>query len=119
MNEGIIVKNGSIGIAQVVSGNNNTATLNQNEKVVIKENMNTAENFETISSKLEDLNSKLSDHKYSLDELSKKISILEAELKEQNPNKEKIKRYLKELSLISFQITGTANSLLQVLSGPK
>jgi peptidoglycan hydrolase CwlO-like protein len=116
MNEGIIVKNGSIGVAQVVSGKNNTATLNQNDKVIVKENTDNAEDLGAINRKLEDLNSKLSEHKNSLDELGKKISILEAELKEENPSKEKIKRYLKELSLIAFQTTGTTKNMLDLLS---
>lgn len=113
MNNGIIVNGkGSIGASQVVSGEGNIAI--QNNKDIINGTKVLEDDLEAINRKLEDLNSELSKHKDSLDELVKKALTLEAGLKEGDPVKEKVKRCLKELSLISFQITGTANSLLQI-----
>lgn len=114
MDEGITLHVEKMEKSQNIIGNGNTGQkfiqINNNVDKIDIEN-----DLKTINRRLEDLNSELSKHKDSLDELVKKTLTLEAELKEGDPAKEKIKGYLKELSLISFQITGTANSLLQVL----
>lgn len=115
MNEGIIVKNGSVNGAQVISGNNNNATMNQNTKVIVKENKGISEDIESIKDLLDDLNSELSEHKYSLDKLSNKVSIIEDELEEKNPNKEKIRKHLNESLSVVEKATGTLHNLLSIL----
>jgi len=118
MNNGIIINGkGSIGVSQIVSGEGNIAT--QNNKDIVNESRVLEDDLEAINRKLEDINSELSKNKDFLDEFVKKALTLEAELKEGNPVKEKIKKRLEKLSLISFQISGTANSLFQVFSGLK
>lgn len=114
MNKGIIA-NGNVNFAQVISGKN-IISNNNNSNNNNSENVKVAEELEGIEKKLGDLNLKLSEHKYSLDELSKKVSIIEDEYKEENPNKEKIKRNLMDLSSVIFQVTGTTNNLLQSLN---
>lgn len=113
MNNGIIVKNGSIGVAQVVSGNENSVEMNQSD-VKIKENVEKTEDMESIKRSLIDLNSNLSEHKHLIDELSKKVSIMEAEFEEQSPNKEKIKRYLNDTFSMIERASITMKSILDV-----
>jgi ABC-type transporter Mla subunit MlaD len=100
--------------SQNIAGNGNIVNEMKQINMVIDKKRDAEDNLEAINRKLEDLNSELSKHKDSLDELVKKALTLEEGLKEGDPVKEKVKRCLKELSLISFQITGTANSLLQI-----
>lgn len=121
VNKGIIQYGGKMENPQNVNGDKNKIVQNikKDKKVINEEKRDTECDLEAINRKLEDLNSELSKHKDSLDEFFKKTLILESELKEEKPLKEGIKRRLEELSLLSFQISGTANSLFQVFSGLK
>jgi chromosome segregation ATPase len=115
MNNGISNKNGSIGVAQVVSGKNNTVTQDHNT-VTVHEKVSSAEDITSIEDLLDELSSELSKHKLCLDKLSKKVSIIEDELEEKNPNKEKIKRNLKDSLSTVHQFTGTINNLNSILN---
>jgi chromosome segregation ATPase len=116
VNERIIVKNGSIGVAQVVSGTGNIAKVNQKDcNVIVKEKKGIAEDTESIKHLLDELKSELSEHKSSIDKLSSKVSIIEAELEEENPNKEKITKHLKDSLSTVHQVTGTISNLHNLL----
>ncbi|MPM33054.1 hypothetical protein SDC9_79621 [bioreactor metagenome] len=115
MNKGIIVNNGSINGAQVIAGDNNNITMNQNNEVILKEKENISEDVECLKNLLDDLKSELSEHKSSLDILSNKVSIIDSELEEKNPNKEKIKRYLKDSLSTVHQATGTISNIYKIL----
>jgi chromosome segregation ATPase len=115
MNNGIINKNGSISFAQVVSGNNNNVKQDHNTATVY-ENIGNAEEIISIKDLLDELNSELSKHKLYLDKLSNKVSIIEDELEEKNPNKEKIKRNLKDSLSTVHQFTGAINNLNNILN---
>ncbi len=117
MNKGIIVNgNGSIGVAQVVSGEKNNVTINQNGNVILTESIDPAEEIESFKDLLDELKSELSEHKSSLDKLSSKVSIIDAELEEENPNKEKITKHLKDSLSTVHQATGTINNLHSILN---
>lgn len=115
MNRGIIVKNGSVNGAQVISGNNNNVTMNQSNEVVVNENKEISEDIRYLKDLLDDLKSEFSEHKSSLDKLSNKVSIIESELEEENPNKEKIKKYLKDSLSTVHQATGTISNMYKIL----
>lgn len=115
MNKEKIAKNGSINGVQEISGNYNNVTMNQNNKVTIKENIGIAEDIESFKDLLDELKSELSEHKSSLDKLSSKVSIIDAELEEENPNKEKITKYLKDSLSTAHQATGTISNLYNIL----
>ncbi|MGI5993037.1 MAG: hypothetical protein ACOX79_12300 [Methanosarcina sp.] len=121
MNKGIIQYGGKMKNSQLVFGEEIKVTqkVQKNNNAIVDENRDIEDNLEAIKRQLEDLSSRLSEHKNSLDELSKKTLILETELKEENPNKERIKKHLTELSLIAFQTTTTTNNLLHILSAFK
>ena len=114
MNRGIIVKNGSVNGAQVIAGDNNNVT-NQNNKVIVKENKDISEDMEYLKNLLNNLKSELSEHKSSIDILNNKVSIIDSELEEKNPNKEKIKRYLKDSLSTVHQATGTISNIYKIL----
>lgn len=115
MNRGIIVKNGSVNGAQVIAGDNNNVTMNQNNKVIVKENKDISEDMEYLKNLLNNLKSELSEHKSSIDILNNKVSIIDSELEEKNPNKEKIKRYLKDSLSTVHQATGTISNIYKIL----
>lgn len=115
MNRGIIVKNGSVNGAQVIAGDYNNVTMSQNNEVIEKENKDISEDIESIKDLLENLKSELSEHKSSLDKLSNKVAIINAELEEENPNKEKIKKYLKDSFSMAYQATDTISNICNVL----
>jgi chromosome segregation ATPase len=122
MNKGIIQFGGNMENSQIAFGDGIKVAqkMQKNIKVIEEENKKDIEDgLEAIKRQLEDLNLRLSEHKNSLDELGKKTLILETELKEEKPNKERIKRCLTELSLIAFQTTTTTNNLLHILSAFK
>lgn len=116
MNEGIIVKGkGSIGVAQSVTGTANTGSINQNGNIALIGSIDTAENTECLKDLLEELQSELSEHKSLLDKLSNKVSIIDAELDEKNPDEEKITKYKKDLLSTVHQVTGTICNLYNIL----
>lgn len=116
MNNGIIISGkGSIGAAQVVSGERNNVTTNQNGNVTLTQSIDTAENINSFKNLLDGLKLELSDHKSSLDKLNSKISIIDAELEEENPNNEKITKHKKDLLSTAHQFTGTINNLHNIM----
>jgi len=121
MDKGIVQYGGKMKNSQLVFGDEIKVTqkMQKNSNAEVEKIRDIEGNLEAIKRQLEDLSSRLSEHENSLDELSKKTLILETELEEENPNKERVKRCLKELSLIAFQTTTTTNNLLHILSAFK
>lgn len=116
MNNGIIISGkGNIGVAQVVSGEGNNVTTNQDGNVTLTQGVDSAEKINSLKNLLDELKSELSEHKSSLDKLSSKVSIIDAELEEENPNNEKITKHKKDLLSTTHQFTGTINNLHNII----
>lgn len=115
INKGIMNNDGIINNSPVVSGNNSSVSINGNVSSIKYENLGNKEDLESIKKQLNDLNLRLLDYRAALNELIATVATAEAEIKKENPNKEKVRKYLKESFSVAEQAASTMNNLLNIL----